>query len=1289
MSASQRFNRPVFLRASFMLLFVLAWIWLGQDTALGQRRIVSPVQPPQSHILNLRFSGEQPRPLAMVSGDFDEDGVADLVIGYGLEKGGSIALLRGNLDAIAPQTEESWLAAGRHEYSDPFLRPSRVRPVSTAPSMMISADVNGDGHLDLVYASQGSSLLQVMIGTGKGTFLPQPLSIRLPGNITALASYRPGAPLPGEALIVGYESKLGAKLGILSYSATGLSIKAAYPLPSAATALTVASLDDDFIPDTAIVADGELLVLHGANAINGGGHLDVLPVDGVESVASGEFLFDRHAQLQLSVVNANGEVNILAHQGFDSRRYTPEQIATARREQMLHPGSPSLAQQAGNTGNQPWTVVESHPDLVRHGSGFRGPILLRSRMSGSGADDLVVLNPSQQQRVVIGHQAGASPASASRLTQSGPSHIAVSSLGSDNLVAALSMRVSADGRPGLVVLHEGDPSPEITVPSAGNIFYVNTTADNTGTTTDPPSATRCTQGQPTSNPCTLRDAITYVNDDAGDNISGGDSDTIMVPAGTYTLSWQAGTFDANGNALTHLEVLGPVTIIGSTSGNGVIINANKNDTIFTINPGPFGSFNPSGNSYVFDMTIENVTMENAQNNNNINTNSSGLTNNVGGGLNWDANGTGNLTLMNSTVQNCTIFWGAGGGIWAENSAGGGSGKLTLTGGSVSNNGTPEQGGGVYIAFPAVAMTATNTTISNNTAEPSVNPSDPGAEGSAGGLFLTERTGSPATPQTTLTGVTIKGNVTTVDGGGIYTNTGIMLSTSLVQNNSAGRWGGGIFAEEADPEIQSTVTSTNILSNSATTTGGGIAVGPDNPTGSQSLQVTLSRIFGNTSSGTTGLGTVSPGKAVATNNWWGCNAGPTNASCDKAGSGATVSPWATFGLGATPTAVNIGNNIDLTITLNKDSNNGAISGAFPAVATNYPYSLSVSGVTGTLPSSSTFDTTGTGTATLTPTSTGSGKVSATFDNQTDSVNFTVNQISQTITFGALPNVTYGVAPITLTATASSGLTVTYTVTGPAMVSGSLLTITGAGGVTVTANQAGDTTYAAAPPVMQSFTVNPATPTLAFSVPNQILGTPPFAVNATSNSPGAITYSVVSGPATISGNTVTLTGPGPVTLQASQAATTNFTSGSIQASFEVLGKSQTTIASLTATAATIDVFGFGFTAPSGQLAFTDVTSGNPVTAPVTLNTSTATTALTTQVTTSTGTNTLPCWTELADVNGDGILDLITSLYNTDSVTVQLGNGDGTFQAATSYLIASGFGPAEVHAASLGAANGRRWI
>lgn len=100
-----------------------------------------------------------------------------------------------------------------------------------------------------------------------------------------------------------------------------------------------------------------------------------------------------------------------------------------------------------------------------------------------------------------------------------------------------------------------------------------------------------------------------------------------------------------------------------------------------------------------------------------------------------------------------------------------------------------------------------------------------------------------------------------------------------------------------------------------------------------------------------------------------------------------------------------------------------------------------------------------------------------------------QSPQTITFPTVPTQAYGVAPITLTATASSGLLVSYTVTsGPATASGSLLTITGAGSVTVQANQAGNGSYLPAPPVSQTFTVNPAVLTVAAQPAGKTYGQP---------------------------------------------------------------------------------------------------------------------------------------------------------------------------------------------------------
>jgi sugar lactone lactonase YvrE len=94
--------------------------------------------------------------------------------------------------------------------------------------------------------------------------------------------------------------------------------------------------------------------------------------------------------------------------------------------------------------------------------------------------------------------------------------------------------------------------------------------------------------------------------------------------------------------------------------------------------------------------------------------------------------------------------------------------------------------------------------------------------------------------------------------------------------------------------------------------------------------------------------------------------------------------------------------------------------------------------------------------------------------------------QTITFTAPSSpVTYGVSPIALSASASSGLAVTFSVvSGPGSLSGSTLTITGAGTVVVAANQAGDNNYAAAPQVTQSVVVDQATPVIIWPVPTPI-------------------------------------------------------------------------------------------------------------------------------------------------------------------------------------------------------------
>ncbi len=84
----------------------------------------------------------------------------------------------------------------------------------------------------------------------------------------------------------------------------------------------------------------------------------------------------------------------------------------------------------------------------------------------------------------------------------------------------------------------------------------------------------------------------------------------------------------------------------------------------------------------------------------------------------------------------------------------------------------------------------------------------------------------------------------------------------------------------------------------------------------------------------------------------------------------------------------------------------------------------------------------------------------------------NCTTQTITFNSISNKNISDQPFTITAKASSGLPVTFSiVSGPATISGNKITLKGSGGqVMVAANQIGDATYCGAPQKTQTFTVS---------------------------------------------------------------------------------------------------------------------------------------------------------------------------------------------------------------------------
>ena len=205
----------------------------------------------------------------------------------------------------------------------------------------------------------------------------------------------------------------------------------------------------------------------------------------------------------------------------------------------------------------------------------------------------------------------------------------------------------------------------------------------------------------------------------------------------------------------------------------------------------------------------------------------------------------------------------------------------------------------------------------------------------------------------------------------------------------------------------------------------------------------------------------------------------------------------------------------SVTVNCPATAQAYTGS-PITPCTASYTTS-DGASGSLTVSYTNNT-NVGTATATATWAGDANHSG----SSSSASFTISGGTQTITFSDPGPKTYGDADFALSATASSGLAVTFSANGACTVSGSTAHITGAGSCTITASQAGDSNYSA---VSTSVLLNigKATPVITWNNPADITygtalgGTQ---LNATASTAGSFTYTPSTGTVLNVGNGQTL-------------------------------------------------------------------------------------------------------------------------------------------------------------------------
>jgi hypothetical protein len=151
-------------------------------------------------------------------------------------------------------------------------------------------------------------------------------------------------------------------------------------------------------------------------------------------------------------------------------------------------------------------------------------------------------------------------------------------------------------------------------------------------------------------------------------------------------------------------------------------------------------------------------------------------------------------------------------------------------------------------------------------------------------------------------------------------------------------------------------------------------------------------------------------------------------------------------------------------------------------------------------------------------------------------FPIGKISQTIDFRPLPDVAFG-RPVTLFATASSGLPVSYRTSTPGIctVSGGTVTTRAAGACAITASQVGDDRYATAPDAARSFRVERAAQVVTFVPPaDATLGQPATlsAVASSVHTAGVSYRTDTPAVCTVSGSIVSPATAGTCTITASQ-------------------------------------------------------------------------------------------------------------------------------------------------------------
>jgi hypothetical protein len=199
-------------------------------------------------------------PLSLAAADFDEDGVPDLVAGYG---SGKIALYRGNIDAIYPNSRTAQQRKASGQYTEEaFLPGAQIFDVPVSPDVIEAGDFNADGHKDILVCARDGNSIYLLSGTGRGTFQAAQ-QIPVNGQVTAMVTGEIGRADGQTDVAVAVITAKGPQLLVFEHPEGAFTHPPeVFPLPAPATDIVLGDLDGDHYSDIAVASGDTLTIIH-------------------------------------------------------------------------------------------------------------------------------------------------------------------------------------------------------------------------------------------------------------------------------------------------------------------------------------------------------------------------------------------------------------------------------------------------------------------------------------------------------------------------------------------------------------------------------------------------------------------------------------------------------------------------------------------------------------------------------------------------------------------------------------------------------------------------------------------------------------------------------------------------------------------------------------------------------------------------------------------------------------------------------------------------------------------